>query len=67
MTPAVMPRRADRIQIYICGAALGGGSYVRASHVDSTNRKILQNYVSVSIREPHHGELVHREKTEAAR
>ena len=35
--------------------ALGGGSYARASHVDSTNRKILQNHVSVSIRESHHG------------
>ena len=53
--PAVMPRRADRIRFYLCGAALGGGSYARASHVDSTNRKILQNHVSVSIRESRHG------------
>ena len=41
--PAAMPRRADRIQFYLCAAALGGGSYARASHVDSTNRKILKN------------------------
>ena len=43
------------------------GSYARASHVDSTNRKILQNHVSVSIRESRHGALVHREQTQAAR
>ena len=36
-------------------AALGGGSYARASHVNSNNPKILQNHVSVSIRESHHG------------
>ena len=41
--PGAMPRHADRIQFYLCGAALGGGSYARASHVDSTNRKILKN------------------------
>ena len=68
--PAAMPRRADRIQLHLCGAALGGGSYARASHVDSTNRKILQNHVSVSIRESH-GALVHlnrpRCKVQAAR
>ena len=67
MPPAAMPRRADRIQFYLCGAALGGGSYARASHVDSANRKILQNHVSVSIRESHHGALVYREVTQAAR
>ena len=67
VAPASMPRRADRIQFYLCGAALGGGSYARASHVDSTNRKILQNHVSVSIRESHHGALVHHEQTQAAR
>ena len=55
--------RADRIQFYLCGAALGGGTYARASQVDSTNRKILQNHVSVSIRESDHGALVHREQT----
>ena len=47
--------RADRIQFYLCGVALGGRRYARASHVDSTNRKILQNHVSVSIWESHHG------------
>ena len=65
--PAAMPCHTDRIQFYLCGVALGGGSYARASHVDSTNRKILQNHVSVSIRESRHGELVHREQTQAAR
>ena len=61
--PAAMPRRADRIQFYLCGLALGGGSYAGASRVNSTNRKILQN----SIRESHHGALVHREQTQASR
>ena len=44
-----------RAQFYLCGVVLGGGSYARVSHVDSTNRKILQNHVSVSIRESYPG------------
>ena len=48
--PAAMPHRVDRIQFYRCGAALGGGSYARASHVDSTNRRILQKYYKIMCR-----------------
>ena len=67
---AAMPHRADRIQFYLCGAALGGGSTLGLrTSIQPIEKyyKILQNHVSVSIRESHHGVLVHREQTQAAR
>ena len=67
---AAMPHRADRIQFYLCAAALGGGSTLGLrTSIQPIEKyyKILQNHVSVSIRESHHGVLVHREQTQAAR